>query len=549
MSGLGRAFLWTLALVVVVTAALVTLPGVRNELVYDDVVLLTQDGRLDGPEGWGAIWTSDYWPGNRPSYNYRPLTTTSYALLAGTDKESILAQRLLNTGLHAGTGLLVLLLLSRWFQPVAATLGALLFATHPIHSEVLFQVVGRAELLSTLLGLAFLFAFLERKHVLLQSALFAGALLAKENTIVLPMLAVLLALTGSDRGALRQMSHQVIRVAAVSAGPILALFSLRYLTFGVLFSRVGYVDPLYNPLVDLPVGLRLLNGVWLLLRHTQAMLFPWPLRADYSWLQLEPISALLEPRAIGTLAFFSCLFLALVLKRSWRHPLVTGYLFFLIALLPVSNVFFPIGVMFAERLLYLPSFGFSMLVAAATAWALSNSNKPAGSYRALIAVIIVGLLAVVGSIQTVRRAADWRDWNAFTAAIVRDAPNSAHSHGLRFLHYQAEGDLLRAEQELETAIWIYPDYYDAWDSLGDLLSESGRHDEAAEAFRNAAHAVAKRKADQPEAAAFLVKAMQEQIRAGQCGEARRSLEEASELGLESSAASFHRSRIDRLCPN
>jgi dolichyl-phosphate-mannose--protein O-mannosyl transferase len=102
------------------------------------------------------IWTGDYWPGNRPSYNYRPLTTTSFAVAARLSENNVALQRWINIILHAMCSLLIFSIsLKLNMRLKAALLTGLLFAIHPIHSESLFMVVGRSEMLVALFCFVF----------------------------------------------------------------------------------------------------------------------------------------------------------------------------------------------------------------------------------------------------------------------------------------------------------------------------------------------------------------------------------------------------------
>ena len=148
----------------------------RTRWVYDDAHLVAKDPRVNEPGHLGKIWMSDYWPAERPSYNYRPLTTTSFAIvdLLGLD------QRLVNIILHAACSVLVFyLILTLGFTSIPAAFAGALFALHPLHSEALYLVVGRGELLATSMGLLFLLGFIRKCHPLLLLLLFTVALFAK----------------------------------------------------------------------------------------------------------------------------------------------------------------------------------------------------------------------------------------------------------------------------------------------------------------------------------------------------------------------------------
>ena len=124
----------------------------------------------------------------------------------------------------------------------------------------------------------------------------------------------------------------------------------------------------------------------------------------------------------------------------------------------------------AERLMYLPSAGFCLLVALGWAW-LANREQRAAS------VVLVTLVAAFGA-RTMARNLNWRDNYSLFAADVRSAPGSAKLHSNLGGQYMARGQLDDASRELSTAISIYPDLPDAEGYLGVVESMKGNDQEA-----------------------------------------------------------------------
>jgi hypothetical protein len=77
------------------------------------------------------------------------------------------------------------------------------------------------------------------------------------------------------------------------------------------------------------------------------------------------VSTLGDTRNLGTILFAVCyvnVIIASVLYRQGKIVLFSMALL-TIPFLPASNLFFPVGFVIAERVLYLPSMGFSLIVA------------------------------------------------------------------------------------------------------------------------------------------------------------------------------------------
>ena len=113
-----------------------------------------------------------------------------------------------------------------------------------------------------------------------------------------------------------------------------------------------------------PLQIRL-TAIAVLADVARLLVFPLTLRVDYSPAERTLVASLLDVRL---LAGFACLaaWVALIVLawRRGRRVAAFGLGWIGIALLPVANLVFPVGVLVAERTLYLPSAGIALAVAA-----------------------------------------------------------------------------------------------------------------------------------------------------------------------------------------
>jgi len=203
-----------------------------------------------------------------------------------------------------------------------------------------------------------------------------------------------------------------------------------------------------------------------------------------------------------------------------------GLLFIVLSMLPVSNIFFTVGVTFGERLTYLPLFGFCLLGASLF---LRLWKRSCGTRWAQTSVLVISLLLLsFYSTVVVDRDRAWQDADAFTAALVEDSPKSALAHGLRFLYLNEKGTHDAALQHLLRALEIYPAYYDAWDSYGDFLTARGDYEKAVSAYVRAAIEVAKTPYGAAEAGQFYFKAARLDLVMGRCTSARDHMDKAAQ---------------------
>ena len=175
------------------------LNSIANDFVYDDVVIVRDNPRVRALSNFPGIWLSDWWqPQDRDQEVerrhrdrlYRPLTLFTVALnyaFGGLHPSGFHA---VNVTLHAIVCLLVWLVVQRLFGDAAvSSCAALLFAVHPVHSEAVANVVGRAEILAALFMLLGLLVLLPVRRVPSWSrvagaaVLFLAALFSKETAV------------------------------------------------------------------------------------------------------------------------------------------------------------------------------------------------------------------------------------------------------------------------------------------------------------------------------------------------------------------------------
>ena len=305
-----------------------------------------------------TIFRADYWHGVNNSGLFRPLTILSLALNRLLFGPAPFGFHLINVLLHAAVTFLLWRGLRVWGLPLfAATTCAILFAAHPLHTEVVNEVVGRSELLAAFFVLA---AFnLARSHSVYSSLgvclCYLLALLSKEHAITFLILLPLGEGFVAGESRLWQRRWPLYLGLAAVAGAWLC-----WRSFGVISTA-----PLL-PLSEAAAPLAYVDGVTRILTalHYQwlylgKLFLPHGMQAVYSATDLPPfIRSFFSLPALLVLAGTSSLLLLLVWGWRRRSPLALFALFYLLSFLPTANLFFPIGVTFAERLAYLPSLWF-----------------------------------------------------------------------------------------------------------------------------------------------------------------------------------------------
>ena len=462
---------WWLALVL--AALLPYLDAFGNQYVRDDEVIIRDNPALASWTALRAGLAENYWGAAQPDSGlWRPVVLASYAVDRWLGGGSTWLSTAIDLAIHAGCCAALLALLLRCGAGRAGALAAaLLFAVHPVHTEAVTGFVGRADTLATLLVLLALLAHRAIPAAGARARLAAGAcvllaLLTKENAIVLLALlpAMDLLLPAGDTATLSRLRW---KDHAMYLALALLVLAARAHVLGGLAIEPDKVQRLFNPLVPAaPTLLGELRGatgsqlVWtpFALVALAARLLAWPARlsADYSFDAFPLASSPLDPRVLAGLAV-TALVAAGVPALRRRAPLAAfGLLFGALAWLPVSNLFLPVGTLFAERLLYLPSAGFLMALGAGLGALLDGharaargvSSRARSRRRFVRGVVAVALVA--GAARTWSRNPVWHDTGTITADMVATAPRSFLAQSARgtflFRSAQAALDEGRSEQ-------------------------------------------------------------------------------------------------------
>ena len=399
---------------------------------------------------------------------FRPVTFLTFLLNWALAKGQAFGFHLLNVLLHAAVVVLLYLVLKKLLESVqhGATIAwaaALLFAVHPIHTEAVASIVGRAEILAMGFLLGAWWLYLEDRPYW-GLLFFVLALLSKESTIVfVPLLFV----SDYARGSLKPLSRYAY-LASAGALYLAVLWQLQGHRFGP--PGINFLD---NPLALFPASLRIPNALRIAWKYVGLQFYPATLSCDYSYNAI-PLYGKFARNALPVVSFLLVLgiwiWAFLAGKKQW---FLAGAIY-LIGFSVTSNLLMALGTIMAERLAYLPSAGFCLLIA--SIWILLEQR----SRQLAWAVLTVALLLLAG--RTVARNRDWHDNFSLFSADVRAVPKSAKMHAGLGEQYMERGQLDAARSELETAVRIFPDYPQAIGVLAIVASQQGHDQEALHLF-------------------------------------------------------------------
>ena len=459
---------WAAALLIAVLGLAAYAGALGGEFVYDDARLVQNNLYIKQWAHLGRIFTEDIGAGAGSIYNhynfYRPLQMLSYMVDHTLWGREPFGYHLTSVLCHVAAALAFFVFACMVTgDRRAGFAAAALYVVHPVHVEAVAYIAGRADSLVAFFMLVCLIMYL--KHLasgrtaayLISLAAFVAACMSKEYALITP--------------AFIALYHYAFRKAwrwrafAPFLGILAAYLLLRATVFnfpvvgrpqhGALFERlpgmfIAYFE--YIRLIVLPVGLHMEYGSSLFRLAEPRALAGAALLAGTAWL-------LARARRSSPVAFFSL---------GW----------FLVGLLPVSNLF-PINAYLAEHWLYVPLMGVAILAGQGLA-ALGRGAR----LRAVAVAVFIAAVAYLAAL-TVRQNGYWKDSITFYETTLHFSPDNGRIYANLATEYLRLGRHEKAVEVYKTAIANMRDTAGAYNNLGITYASLGRNAEAVEAYRKA----------------------------------------------------------------
>jgi len=457
--------------------------------VYDDAIVVALDDRVKNPKLWRQFWTGQWIHGALDNL-YRPLVSQSFGLQWWLHGDRIWAFHLVNVLLHAGASALVAELGRRLANWRVGLFAGLLFACHPIHSEAVAGLVGRAELACAVGLFGAMVLFLKQPMTTPRAwAIFALGLLAmlsKEQGLLLPaLLAALVPVrrnqklppaaadsTPDQRHAQRQAMLLTFALVIWSAS---ALIVLREEILKLKFEwERGFLDLAMQPLVKSPPADRWLIPLALLGKYFQLLIVPTRLSVDYGLAVIGSTINRGNPYLyLGAAVLIAAIFGAAICLHRRKWVALFCLLAMALTYAPASNVVI-LATIFGERLMYLPSAFLLILLAIA----LTRLPRPAAN-------VLLLLLLVLGCLRTWTYVQKWNDRDAFYEYSLNLQPKSLKIHLLLADADYQKGRLSDARRIMTEAETIYPGYWELWKMSALIDERAGDWNDAVADWRRA----------------------------------------------------------------
>jgi tetratricopeptide (TPR) repeat protein len=425
-----------------------------------------------------TLWSKPYWATRDPGAAglYRPLLMFVFALLWNAGLQFPIWFHLLAVAAHTIATLLVWRLLRcaapRWPSAIAA----LWFAVHPLHIEAVASIVNSAEVFATIATLAMVLLVARAdtstpsgQRVSWATAAMAGALygagvLFKESGSTAPALA-LLAVWGwrdartessaaSNAELVRAAWHRWNRFCFACAAVLLVVVAARMSVLGSAVSRGSIAAP---GLAGLTTPERLWAVLSLGPKVLELLVWPRTLNPLYgphvlAGRSVPTISAaLFITIALGSIA------VAIRLAKRGDRRVAVGIAWAVIAFLPASNLLLPTGQILAERTLYLPSVGTTLVFVVLLAAAHRRIARvaAAGARRAAV-LAVVGVLVLAIANTTRQRSRAWQNHDAWFRQLVKANPDDPRAYLALAVYQHSRGQARDALTQLDHAYSLEP---------------------------------------------------------------------------------------------
>lgn len=365
-----------------------------------------------------------------------------------------------NTILHIIVAFLLFVLLFELSKgnKYIAFLSALIFLIHPLQTEAITYVAGRADPLSSiflLLSLIFYINFRKKKikhknyFLIISLISFFLGLLTKEQIILAPLLIVLIEGIFFFKKENWKKSFKIL-IPYFSLSIIYFVSRITFLNFNNILAGMDYMVN-YNS----SLWIRLLTFTWVFNKYIFLMFAPLNLHMAY---EVSPILSFFSWPVLLFLIFISILFF-FIFKNIKKEKMISfSLLWFFIILLPRTNIF-KINRPLYEHWLYLPLAGFFFFLFSLVSVLIKKIER--GKIKKIVKILSI-ILFVIFSIflshLTIQRNKDWKDPITFYEKNLKYTPNSFIQRNNLGMAYADEGYHDKAVKQYSRSIAIY-DYY------------------------------------------------------------------------------------------
>jgi len=359
-------------------------------------------------------------------------------------------------------------------------IATMIFAAHPLHTEIVANIKGRDEILAFLFSIAAMNSIINyfdsnKKYELINTFLFIflGAMSKEISITFLAIIPVSVYFFRKEK-----VSKILISTIPVFLGAVIYLL-IRQSVIGDQ-TEIAATQLMNDPFINASFEQKYATIFYTLLLYLKLIIFPHPQTWDYYPFHI-PLITITDWRAMLGILVYLALGVIMILGFRKKSIYAYGIFIYLATLSITSNIFFSIGAFMSERFVFVSLLGLCIIIAYLISDKLAKKLGHREKFKkAGIGIVIVILLAF--SVKTISRNRVWENNLTLFEHDIKVSTNSAKGNStyaseLYKLSEDAEiiGDtalrnkyLLQSIPYFEKALEIYPDYSEALVRLGNI---------------------------------------------------------------------------------
>ena len=451
-------------------------PALSAESIsFDDHQYVLRNQLVQNP-GWTSakrFLTEVLEPSTIQGY-YQPLAMISLMLdyAMGGRPDNLMPFHRTSLSLHViNTGLIIIFLYMLFGKVWPAVLTGLIFGIHPLTVEPVTWLAERKTLLASFFALWCLIIYVRYTHKN-NWKLYCGcalayilAVMSKPITTPLPILLLLLDFWPLNRSAKRAFAEKIPLMLIMLASAIITIVSQGRTASVTMPSDTSF---LHIPLILCH------NIIFYLYKMV------WPINVSAHYLFPQPMAISNMMVLLGLVG--TCILLPILLiSLRWTRALLTGWLFFFIAVFPTMGVIGFTIVIASDRYAYLPSVGILMVLAWFMGWLWKRFCG--ALYARIIIIVLLAVILFSEFVLTRRCLVHWQGRDSIYEYMLKIDPDSYDVHNnygsILLERWQLEESIKHFKETLR----VIPNDLEALRNIGKAYLAQGKIDESIVYFK------------------------------------------------------------------
>ncbi len=393
---------------------------------------------------------------------YKPLMTSSFAILYKISRENPYSYHLYQILLHAINSILVFLLFRKFFKNTLSFIAAVLFSVHPLNAESVLYVSALQEPLFFVFGMSGLLlslqTYLSKKTICAVTVLFLLSILSKETGVLFIIMAIFY------RVIIEKDKKELTKLLAGIIPMILGYSLLR--SYAVGFIPASHDKP--YPIMRLTLMERILNVPAMFYYYIRNFFFPYDFAVAQHWVVKKlTFETFYLPLLISGLLFagIGWALRRLSSQKSKNTSLfIFFFVWFFIGMAAHMNIF-PLDVTTADRWFYFPAVGaLGMLSIVALEYKIEKKNV-------FIWICIAVSFLMLG--KSIIRATEWRDGITLDTHDIQFSKDSFPLENNLAFELINQERYTEAETHARKSTELGPWWWLNWNNLGVIYRHKG----------------------------------------------------------------------------